>query len=505
MNTERTDLPTYIPIGLPHLPRTGSWEQFEVIKEWVEVCDNSESHSCRAMSEDSLPARVVDVGDVDGQDSVRLHCKKQGEKDKYLALSHRWGNPRAHESFYTDRSNFQEFQKHIDYEKLPKTFQDAVDVTRELGIRFLWIDSLCIIQDEPEDWETQSVLMEDVFNSAYYTIAASCAEDSWDGFLKPRPNRKTVPVRQKSGDICYVCESIDDFRTDVEEGHLSRRGWVLQERALSRRTIYFAANQVYWECGNGVYCETLTKMRNPKSAFLGDPEFPKSAERLFKGGRIRLYEEIYKRYSRLAFTQIADRAVAISGLENRLIRTFNTTGRYGAFEEYLGRSLLWQRDRNNLMCVIEYPTSRKVPSWSWMAYDGEIAYIDVPFGKVHWFKEIRSHFRRLTESGKSQQIPQGDDSPDFELSAVARDLRLEIAGHGRSFVLFDVREPRSTRELECVVIARDQDPDFENVRKCYILVISSEGEHTNKYKRVGAGVVEERCVDLSSARPIDLR
>jgi hypothetical protein len=60
--------------------------------------------------------------------------------------------------------------------------------------------------------------------------------------------------------MVYVCDAIDDFNRDVENGQLNRRGWVLQERALARRTIYFADRQTYWECGQGVRCETLTKM-----------------------------------------------------------------------------------------------------------------------------------------------------------------------------------------------------------------------------------------------------
>jgi hypothetical protein len=102
--------------------------------------------------------------------------------------------------------------------------------------------------------------MEDVFSFSYCTIAASAANGSDDGFIMPHPQRECVTLQDSQGSTFYVCEAIDDFRSDVELGDLNKRGWVFQERALSRRTIYFTKTQVYWECGKGVHCETLTKM-----------------------------------------------------------------------------------------------------------------------------------------------------------------------------------------------------------------------------------------------------
>jgi hypothetical protein len=147
---------------------------------------------------------------------------------------------------------------------LALTFRDAITVTRELGQRYLWIDSLCIIQDDHRDWETESKKMEAVFQHAYYTIAATSAEDSTKGFLN-RPEEKYsqyVMVPESSDGKVYICTSIeDDFDGDVTKGVLNTRAWVLQERALSRRTIHFTKRQTYWECGGGVRCETLTHMK----------------------------------------------------------------------------------------------------------------------------------------------------------------------------------------------------------------------------------------------------
>lgn len=188
---------------------------------------------------------------------------------QYAALSHRWGSPATVDFAATTCDNLHVFQdaNGIKDGALPKTFQDAITVTRRLRIPYLWIDSLCILQktgngddrEHKEDWERESLLMEKVFSSAYLTIAASCAEHRFDGFLKKRQQRDFVTMTASDGAQFHVCQVIDDFDNDVEQGELNKRGWVLQERALSCRTIHFTETQTYWECGKGIKCETFTK------------------------------------------------------------------------------------------------------------------------------------------------------------------------------------------------------------------------------------------------------
>jgi len=182
-------------------------------------------------------------------------------KFRYIALSHPWGDAKIHDHFVTTVKNIEDYKAEIDIEKLPKTFRDAIEVTRQLGVQYIWIDSLCIIQGEGGDFQDEAKYMETVFRLAYCVIAASRATGTSDGFLGTRQEREFAMFETRSKDPLYVCEAIDDFQHDIIEGSLNKRGWVLQERALARRTIYFAHMQTYWECGEGVRCETLTKMK----------------------------------------------------------------------------------------------------------------------------------------------------------------------------------------------------------------------------------------------------
>lgn len=128
-----------------------------------------------------------------------------------------------------------------------------------MGIQYLWIDSLCIIQGPSGDFNVEAKRMETVFSSAFFVIAATRATHQCDGFLGPRPQREFLTFSGSKEPTYYLGDFIDDFNADVLESPLCQRGWVLQERALSHRTVYFTERQTYWECGEGIRCETLTR------------------------------------------------------------------------------------------------------------------------------------------------------------------------------------------------------------------------------------------------------
>lgn len=239
------------------------------MKAWLHECDTHSQHSeCRLAtkgyytSRDSaltMPTRVIDVGS-DQSNMVRLCQPVTSVSKEWIALTHLWGNG---PHYATTRANFHSHMEGIDLVSFPATFRDAVTVTRALGLRYLWIDSLCIIQDSHEDINQEIMNMEDVYSRAYCVIAASCSTGHHSNFLKPRYDRDFVALHHSNADSAanfYVCEMTDDFQTHVLNGALNKRAWVMQEHALARRTIFFTEYQAYWECGLGVRCETLSSM-----------------------------------------------------------------------------------------------------------------------------------------------------------------------------------------------------------------------------------------------------
>lgn len=248
-----------VDVGLPLLLEADTGTHFSLLREWLRDCNDSHSdHGYDSAKDSELPTRVLDVGDSENPERLLLHVTK-GEPGKYIALSHCWGDAIP---LRTEKETIAAHCKAIKFENLPELFQDAVIVTRELGVQFLWIDSLCIIQDDEEDWQHEAKRMEKVFASAYCTIAATSAENSNEHFL-PRLGKKFVKLVDNSTGTpfsVYACEVGGSFNDDVEDGVLNKRGWVYQERALSPRTIHFTATQTYWECGSVIRCDNLTQM-----------------------------------------------------------------------------------------------------------------------------------------------------------------------------------------------------------------------------------------------------
>ncbi|EAT85373.2 hypothetical protein SNOG_06722 [Parastagonospora nodorum SN15] len=512
--------PTAIQIGRPELPDLTSSDSkafFELAKAWLKDCDDNHT-GCQMQITHKLPTRLIDVGTSQGLVLRLVETRHEIVQDPhYIALSHPWGNTDVYEAFVTlcnDESNaghdIARFKKAIPYDDLPKTFQDAVDCTRKLNVRYLWIDSICIIQGPDGDFSDEAKRMEDVYSGAYCVVAASRAGDQRDGFLGARPRRKHVSFQPEKP--FYVCQTIDQFNDDVILGSLNQRGWVLQERALARRTIYFTENQTYFECGNGVRCETLTLMHNNMADFLGDPSFPDKAMRVrSRALKIEYFQGLYKQYSRLGFTRWEDRPVAIAGLEKRLQRAFGTKGRYGIFDDgnKLGsglfhRSLLWRREWNAAeskdgepLVAIAFPAEKDfhVPSWSWMAYRGGIDYTDPPFKSATW--ETGELIPPWTRG--NHQHP--DTNEDVSIAAVARDFDLKGRDPEEVKIAYDTEKSSEGQRVQCVIVARSKAARSDQDRRYYVLlVIPTQNQAVDgpwmKCKRVGAGFMLGKYITL---------
>lgn len=200
---------------------------------WLENCNahdpqNIKHQDCHSEPE-SVPTRLIDVGSLKHPILRLIDTRENPISSKaYIALSHPWGDTVKYPPFCTSQANIASHSAGIPHEELPATFQDAVHCTRELGIRYLWIDSLAIIQGDDGDFNDEAKRMENVFSDAYCVLAASRATNQRDGFLRPRKRRDYVMFQRGKEKPFYVCKTIDNFNKDVIEGALNKRGWVLR-------------------------------------------------------------------------------------------------------------------------------------------------------------------------------------------------------------------------------------------------------------------------------------
>jgi hypothetical protein len=212
-------------------------------------------------------------------------------------------------------------------------------------------------------------------------------------------------------------------------------------------------------------------------------------------------------YSRLGFSVSTDRPVAIAGLETRLIDAFDTSGGFGVFERYLGRGLLWSRAPGvvHLTKIPFEPAQSRVPSWSWMAYEGAISFLDLPFGDIDWTIniEFRSPFSMIRDSRASRgRMSSSRNGHRTELRVVARTFD-SVAAQGvsnSSGIVWD--QPIATHDqLRCVVIGRLASESGMPAQKHWVIVVR-ELSAGLLYERVGAGFLPKDKIS-QGVREID--
>lgn len=501
-----------LQVGVPQLAEAGTTAHFQILQQWLLECDRNHPNCGSSNANRApLPTRLIDVGAKDSS-AVKLYETQRGDNFQYLALSHPWG-PDSTTHFCTFRDNLARHIEGIKIRELPATFQDAVRATRSLNCRYLWIDSICIIQGPDGDFHHEAKRMEDVYSEAYCVLAATSAHGQHDGFLKHREERKYITIRKDPLPPIHICEFMDNFQQHVLDSHLNKRGWVLQERVLARRTIYFTDKQTYWECGSGVRCETMSKMQNQLASFLGDPKFPTVAMQSSYGGRIRLYQDLYAQYSRLGFSHYKDRPVAIAGLERRLITSLQVRGGFGVLDDtspgLLRRSLLWHRAQGlGSLDLIPFNESNDLashapPSWSWMAYKGAINYLNLPFDQVEWeTTDIISPWATTDLGTWSYSYDRTAKPQGLEVIARDFDGRTAETAEDATIVLdTPTKTQLPTAALKCVVLGRlkRQANEDRDDKIHYVLLVkkskrTDDAQGPNVYLRAGVGSMPGRMI-----------
>ena len=347
--------------------------------EFARICLRKclEGHEqCKAKSSTRLkpPTRLLNLQHAESNKVCLCLTSGSDAGLKYITLSHRW-RPGNHQISLL-QSNITQMQDGIEMNSLSQTFQDAINISRDLGIFYLWIDALCIIQDDEIDWATESADMGNVYAGAVLNLSGTAAIDCLYDQRSLRP-----PLS------CYVRLLIDGqslgftvynnylWHNEVAEAPLSKRAWVLQERLLSPRILHFGKSQSYWECAQYSSselfpCGNLGSMWNTafKQNFASVLNFPDSAttEEVHK-----LWSEVVEMYSRCSLTVGTDKLVAISSIAARLHRKLGKRYLAGLWESFLEQDLLWQRDHREEGCRLR-PRPYRAPSWSWASIDAGV-------------------------------------------------------------------------------------------------------------------------------------
>lgn len=240
------------------LPMWSFDEKMAVMRNWIAHCKSR----CHPETLDrTLPTRLLDLDSSrGGSQDVRLVYSKDVPRSngcEYAALSHCWGSP-DRPPLETQTTSLDNMLRNIPFESLPANYRDAVHVVRGLGIGYLWIDSLCIVQDSLEDWERESLRMVDVYEQAHVTIIVATGNCCHDGFLNPKVDQRVqIPYSSSMAsstikDTYYLREDYDTNQ-DILDSTWNQRGWTLQENSFSPRRLYFTKNSFSFSCDSDLH------------------------------------------------------------------------------------------------------------------------------------------------------------------------------------------------------------------------------------------------------------
>ena len=227
----------------------------EVASKWLKDCH--EDHKGCGPFKDvqmQLPTRVLDVGlSVVGKCAVTCLVDGKKRQDSYVALSYCWGGERL---LILDQNTRERLHTGLTDNEFPPTLRDAIAITRNLGIRYLWIDALCIYQDSEDDWAAESAKMRDVYSAATITLAAAAATKVSDGIFRKRPlPPETCRLMWRnealSAEYIWLRPAMEVLDREMRVSFINTRGWTLQESLLSYRVLWFCKTQLVFECAEG--------------------------------------------------------------------------------------------------------------------------------------------------------------------------------------------------------------------------------------------------------------
>lgn len=351
------------------------------------------------------PTRLVEWMSNDTFRIIRSDAISQPSQG-YITLSHRWGST---DLIKLTTDNLSTLERGLPVTILPKTFREALVAAQRLNIRYVWIDSLCIIQsgDNGADWQREATEMSNVYTNSFCNLSADYGNNQTDGLFFERtpafepacvvrircdvpeaiddelePYKSSTELLEvRTGCLCHIMRA-DGWFEGVLESPLNRRAWVLQERLLAPRVLHFLPGQVSWECGQELAWEKARSGRVTREMWYFS-SICESMKRFSFDGRVShdddddFWLEILQRYSKCGLTKESDRLVAISGVARRIASFVKDQYVAGLWASSMPQALGWKGERSDYHRrradgegILQPSTGYYTPSFSWAAATG---------------------------------------------------------------------------------------------------------------------------------------
>ncbi|KAK5994003.1 hypothetical protein PT974_07442 [Cladobotryum mycophilum] len=355
-----------------------------IAQRWIQTCIADHDKCNTHAPGEWYPTRLLLLTPEDT--SVRLiHTKEELPNAPYITLSHRWGKVRY--KTLTSQT-IDQFKKEIVLSGLPIALRDAITFARQISIKYIWIDALCIKQDaDRSDLEIELASMHKVYSYSLLNLSATLAEQGNEPLLVERNAGPFAPSPfyfRVSGRLqTYYIVDGDIWQDEIDEAPLQKRAWVFQERFLSTRVLHFGQRQLGWECNelnslslfpNGLppgftpstRAQVISKVKLGLGRGSTSEEFREA------------WADIVAKYSMCDLTMSSDKLLAFSGVVKMLEESSGDEYIAGLWKSTLVYDLAWLRSDTDALEKPWSTTRDRAPSWSWLSVDGEVT---LPFMK----------------------------------------------------------------------------------------------------------------------------
>ena len=529
-------------------------DKLAISKFWLDRCSD-EHHCAEYRNVHFTPSRLLKISD----DEWHLACAPEypfPAKFEYGTISHRWNAKTTRLLQETEEDlteeDLTEFKSEHPLSELPDDFQKAILIARFLGIEFLWIDSLCIVQDSDEDWARESMLMQDIYRNSICNIVIQPSAEPYahSSTLNQFNQAKIKEVELielkwkqpwfRKVSATYTIQRNDFWESSIHRTKLSARGWIFQELMLSPRILHVYEDQLFWECPKMSACEwhpsgesSFQGLRTKKefNELIRDHSWGKYA-----GDDPRWYEawgEMVQLYSACNLTRRKDKLVALAGVAKTLAGLVRSQKGYfaGIFKQSLPHGLLWHRPSGQ-SSLVRSPSYRE-PSWSWASVDGGVTFEDAslkreggnrrPKGSA-WDTRGRNGTPLATVTEIST-VPLTEESdpygeviggyvaldgplvvakfPQRKSSAETEGYeslpRIEILDEGAAF---DITSDHTGQERVCLPVVLKQTVFLVGTVSGLILSPRAGEEHTPSFTRIGVFRCKTESITLAGNRKI---
>ncbi|KFY06776.1 hypothetical protein V492_07752 [Pseudogymnoascus sp. VKM F-4246] len=510
-------------------PTTTFDSKILAIQSWMFDCESQNGHSkCRPVP--FAPLRLLTVG-LDDKPIRLVERNTTTIRTDYAALSYCWG---GYPQLRTTKGTLDIFSEEVPSKLIPKTFADAINIARALRIPYVWIDALCIVQDDEQEWQSEAAHMSDIYRGSHLTITATESVDSLQGCFPSNDldlHNASLFFRNPPNGLDGRSNLVRIYRNDIrdyvmEDSFISTRGWTLQEHLLSPRLVFCMQPDMHWKCQCNYQTQSGLSFETGMALDRGGLfiDLNHQPDDLWYRNTWR---RIIEGYSLREFTFSRDRVPAMAGITKYFASALEDVPILGLWVRSFARDLAWLRGGGRR----QMSNNSGFPSWTWLTCQGCVLYT---IGSKYADQEMQviEHLKLLDWDVQWQGTPFAPpvESAQVKVEGAVQEIKISPFTEGNSYKppyfqvygedlkptvqtkipwrcagQFDAGDAREAAIYLCLLLfseTKSSEPNYSS--EVFLILEPVEIHSAVRYKRAGMARIWGRSPIFNSAKTISI-